>query len=114
MALTKAGKPAGAGGRSPARNSRLSDQTPDAAPAVPASAALTQKAQLRHVAMREYARLRNHARNCPDCTPGATETDPPRINRVCRMGMYGKAEYERAYQAWVKCPEDMSAVEARP
>jgi hypothetical protein len=30
------------------------------------------------------------------------------------MGMYGKAEYERAYQAWVKCPEDMSAVEARP
>jgi hypothetical protein len=65
----------------------------------------TRKAQLRSVAVRDYARLRAHARNCPDCTPGAIETDPPRINRVCRVGMADKAEYEHAYRVWVACPE---------
>lgn len=67
---------------------------------------LSRKAELRRVAVRNYARLRQHARNCPDCVPGATDADPPRINRGCRFGMTGKAEYVHAYQAWVDCPEE--------
>lgn len=82
---------------------------PPACPAAPVPAALSQKAQLRHVAVREYARLRLHARNCPDCRPGAAEIDPPVINRACRFGMAGKAEYEQAYQAWVDCPEEVQS-----
>jgi hypothetical protein len=74
--------------------------------ATPVALALSRKAQLRHVAVRDYARLRHHARNCTDCVPGATDADPPRINRVCRFGVVGKAEYERAYQTWVDCPEE--------
>jgi hypothetical protein len=68
--------------------------------------ALTKKAQLRRVAVRDYARLRNHARNCPDCRPGATVTDPPLIHQVCRVGMAGRAAYLQAYRAWVDCPEE--------
>lgn len=70
--------------------------------------ALSRKAKLRRVAMRDYARLRVHARHCTDCVPGATDLDPPRINRVCRAGMAGKAEYALAYQAWLDCPEEES------
>lgn len=66
---------------------------------------MSPKAEARRIALRDYARLRLHARNCTDCRPGAEEADPPRINRVCRVGMFGKAEYERAYLAWVNCPE---------
>jgi len=66
---------------------------------------MSPKAEARRIALRDYARLRLHARNCTDCEPGAEEADPPRINRGCRFGMLGKAEYERAYRAWVDCPE---------
>ena len=69
-------------------------------------AVLSRKARLRRVAVRWYAVLRSHARHCTDCVPGAADTDPPRINRVCRIGMAGKADYERAYRAWVDCPEE--------
>ena len=77
----------------------------DAVTRAEAAAGVTRKAQLRQIAVRDYARLRFHARNCPDCRPGATEVDPPRINRACRVGMVGKAQYERAYQMWVDCQE---------
>lgn len=79
-----------------------------AIPAVRAPADLSPKAKLRYVAVREYTRLRNHARNCPDCVPGAEVTDPPRINRGCRVGMAARAMYTRAYEAWVSCPEEES------
>lgn len=74
-------------------------------PAFAVPVVLSRKAQLRRVAVRNYARLRLHARNCTDCTPGATDNDPPRIYRGCRFGVTGKTEYERAYRAWVECPE---------
>ena len=74
-------------------------------PAVAVQAMLSRKAKLRRVAVREYARLRRHARNCSDCRPGASAADPPRINRACRLGVVGMAVYRRAYQAWVDCPE---------
>ena len=90
-----------------ARSRSLLAQAP-AGPAASEPKALPRKAQLRRVAVREYARLRLHARNCTDCTPGATDNDPPRINRICRIGMAAKAEYQRAYQNWVSCPEEKS------
>lgn len=68
----------------------------------------SRKAQLRHVALRKYAGLRSHARNCTDCVPGATDAEPPRVNRVCRVGMAGKADYEQAYERWVSCSEEDS------
>lgn len=85
--------------------SRSIPRSDSAGLAGPNSMVLSRKAQLRRVAVRDYARLRAHARNCPDCVPGVTDTDPPRINRVCRIGMAGKAEYEDAYRAWQACPE---------
>lgn len=68
--------------------------------------AKSRKAQLRVVAIRVYAGLRAHARNCTDCMPGATDADPPRINRMCPLGMAGKAKYEQAYRTWVDCSEE--------
>lgn len=102
MVLHKADKLARGEGTAPARVATRSAQ--DSGPAqVPVP--LSRKAQLRHVAVRDYARLRAHARNCTDCVPGATDTDPPRINRGCRIGMAGKYDYLRSYRAWVNCPE---------
>lgn len=66
----------------------------------------SKKAGLRRVAIREYALLRFHARNCTDCRPGQPEAAPPVINRICRVGMAGMAEYKRAYAAWLECSEE--------
>jgi hypothetical protein len=81
-------------------------ETPPGFPAGAPAIRLSRKAELRRIAVRDYAGLRLHARNCPDCVPGATDADPPRINRVCRLGMAGKAQYEQAYRAWVDCSEE--------
>ena len=105
MVLNEGGELVGVGGRSPARVSALLAQDPDQAPAIPLPTATSRKADLRQAAIRWYAGLRFHARNCTDCTPGTTDTDPPRINRLCWPGKAIKADYERAYRAWVECPE---------
>ena len=76
--------------------------------AVATSMTPSRKAQLRQVALRKYAGLRSHAQNCTDCVPGATDAEPPRVNRVCRVGMAGKADYEQAYERWVSWSEEGS------
>jgi len=65
---------------------------------------LSRKAQLRRVALRHYARLQLHARNCTHCKSGPTDIDPPVIRPGCRVGAADLADYARVYQAWVDCP----------